>query len=180
MLDAIAERIVDRVLFVAALSASPGCPAVPTATAFHPDDGSASLRATSSLASAAIEVLLAAPEETGDLQGGRHRHDKGIVDRDDHAGDADNGAAGFQRSARRFLGGFRLELKKILPARADRDRLGLFARHITALKPGLSGFAYQRHVLRRERLLDRGIVPDPGLRRHRRPAMRIDHLLPTA
>src|SRR5260370_23651917 len=43
---------------LAALSDNPGRPAAPTATAFHPDEASASLRATSSLASAAIEELL--------------------------------------------------------------------------------------------------------------------------
>ena len=41
----------------AALSANPGRPAAPIATAFHPSDAAASWRATSSRASAAIEEL---------------------------------------------------------------------------------------------------------------------------
>src|SRR5580700_7433308 len=45
---------------LASLSASPGRPAVPTATAFHPDDASANLRTTSSLAPGVIEGLPAA------------------------------------------------------------------------------------------------------------------------
>ena len=85
---------------LAALSANPGRPDAPTATAFHP--GPASLRATSPLASAAMEELLAASKETGDLKGGWYRHDKGVVDRHDHAGAAGKGTAGFERSAHRL------------------------------------------------------------------------------
>ena len=43
-LDAIAERAIDRILFIGGLQAIPGRPEVPTATAFQPDEASASWR----------------------------------------------------------------------------------------------------------------------------------------
>src|ERR1700739_1929185 len=52
----------------AAWSANPGRPEVPTATALHPDNASASLRATSSLASAAIEAFLSARKKPVTLE----------------------------------------------------------------------------------------------------------------
>src|ERR1700728_1580379 len=45
---------------LAAFKARPGRPELPTATTLHPDDASASLCATSSLASAVIKELLSA------------------------------------------------------------------------------------------------------------------------
>ena len=44
-------------------------------------------------------------EEAGDLEQARDRHDEIIVDRHDHAGDAGNRTAGFQRAPRRFIDG---------------------------------------------------------------------------
>src|SRR5205823_741801 len=59
-LDAVAERVVERILLAGRLQPQSGAARRATATALHPEDASSSLRATSSRISAAIEALFAA------------------------------------------------------------------------------------------------------------------------
>jgi len=123
---------------LAALSDNPGRPAAPTATAFHPDEASASLRATSSLASAAIEELLAA-RKTDRLQGGWQRDDEDIVDGHDQCKARRPGRRRIPDSARRVLDAVPADIENEVSARTDRDRFRFPARRINALEPALPG-----------------------------------------
>ena len=160
---------------LAAFNASPGRPDAPTATAFHPEVASASLRVASSRASAAIDELRAGRKKpvTLNVVGmGTTKKSSSATIRQATPARAPHDSR-FRRAE--VFRGFDADIIEELPARADRDRLGLPARRIIAFEPRSSGVAHKRHILGCERFFDRRITPDPGLRRQWRLAMRIDN-----
>ena len=129
-LDAIGERGIDRRLFGGRLQPQPR----PAGRAHR--DRIPSTGRLGELASDAVtgissyRGIAASPKETGHLQRGGDRNHEILVERDDHAGNAGDRTAGFERPTYRFLDGIEGDEKEIGIGRTDRDRLHIPARYI--------------------------------------------------
>ena len=167
--------MVDRGLFVRLLhrESRPAC---------HTDgNGAPSVRSVGELARGITagfrrnQRTVGSPKETGDLHACWNRNDKDIVKRHDHAGDAGKRAARLQTPARGFVYRIHAAEHEVLPAAGpERQRLGPSSRHIGVFEPALAEVAQQRHILRSKRPLGRRVMLDPGQRRQRRLAVRVN------
>ena len=132
---------------LAAFSPRPGRPAAPTATAFQPLDASASLRATSSRASAErSSALPAALKKPVIFSDGRHRHHKTSSSATIMQGTPAIAPQDSRATPRRFLHGLGADVEEERAAGAERDRLGLARRRIHGSRAAPCRLARQRHV----------------------------------